>query len=98
VRELFFYWRSREPAAAEAAMAEWQTELRRAHRHLDALLYRRAEDEADPAGAATLMEVYRGPGLDAPLERRLVEEGRHRLARWIDGPRKLEVFVLRPCR
>lgn len=95
MRELFVYWRTATSAAdaAERAAAEWQASLRDAFPGLQAALYRRA----DEAGlSVTLMETYAGPTLDANLERWLASEGDARLGAWLQGPRKVEVFVLRP--
>jgi hypothetical protein len=105
-RELFVYWRTAAATAdaAEREVQAWQHELRAAHRGLRALLYRRA-DEAAPW--VTLMEVYAAeadPGSELAtevaaaaraLEQHLVDEGNRRLARWIAGERKVEVFELR---
>mgnify|MGYP000920412223 CR=1 FL=1 len=93
MRELFIYWRTADSAAASDAVARWQTELRQSHPQLDAALYLRADDAGSAPSGTTLMEVYRGDGLDALLESRLREEGDRRLAAWVDGQRKVEVFI-----
>jgi hypothetical protein len=96
MRELFIYWKTSAARAdaAERGAAEWQAELRGEFPALAIALYRRP-DAPDPTGpaTATLMETYAGAALDPALERRIAIEGDARLQRWIDGPRKVEVFV-----
>lgn len=95
MRELFIYWRTPAPTAAQAirAAGQWQAELRAQHPSLDAAIYRRAgdADDSDISATATLMEVYAAP-IDAALERRIVDEGSRVLAPWLAGPRHVEVF------
>ncbi len=95
MRELFIYWKAAAARAHAAARdaAEWQAELRREFPGLEAALYRRADAAGATAPAtATLMETYAGGALDAVLERRIVSEGAARFQRWLEGPRKVEIF------
>lgn len=95
MRELFIYWKTAAAQADAAAhgAAAWQAELRREFPGLAAALYRRADAAGLTAPAtATLMETYAGGALDPALERRIVSEGDARLQRWLDGPRKVEIF------
>lgn len=94
MRELFIYWKTAAAQADAAARdaAAWQAELRREFPGLAAALYRRADAAGTAApGTATLMETYAG-ALDPALERRIVSEGDARLQRWLEGPRKVEIF------
>lgn len=97
MRELFIYWKT--PAAladaAERGAAKWQAELRREFPALVAALYRRA-DVTGAHATATLMETYAGAALAPALERRIVAEGDARLQPWLEGARKVEVFVRSP--
>lgn len=99
MRELFIYWRT---AAAHTGEAEddvrrWQQVLRGELPGLATALYRRADEggSARP-GTTTLMETYSGAGLDAAAERRIVNEGNVRLARWLEGPRMVDAFERLP--
>jgi Domain of unknown function (DUF4936) len=90
VRELYLYWRARPGVGREAvtAAAAFQQRWRERVPDLDARLLQRAEGER-----ATRMEIYTRPGgIDAELQRALVEEGNLALAPWLDGARHLEVF------
>ncbi len=96
MRELFIYWKTAAASAdeAERAARDWQAELRREHPSLSATLYRRADDSSSASAAtATLMETYAGAAIDPALELQLADEGHARLGRWMQGPRKVEVFV-----
>ena len=98
MRELFIYWRTgaAEADAAERDAQAWHAELRRTFPGLDASLYRRADETVSGAPAsATLMEVYAGAALDTALQQRIADEGDARLRRWLQSPRKVEVFVRR---
>jgi hypothetical protein len=96
MRELFIYWRT-AAANAEAAESEarrWQAELCREFAGLGCSLYRRADEMESPASTlTTLMETYCGAAVDDRLEQRIASEGDARLHRWLQGPRKMEVFV-----
>lgn len=99
MRELFIYWKT---AAATADAAErdartWQAELRRDFPGLSASLYRRADEiSAASHAVTTLMETYAGAAIDGALEHRIAHEGSARLGRWLQGSRKVEVFVRCP--
>ncbi len=100
MRELFIYWKT-AAATADAAQREalaWQSELRRAFPGLRTSLYRRADEAPAAASAATttVMETYAGIAIDAALEQRISLEGDERLRPWLQGPRKVEVFVRCP--
>ena len=99
MRELFIYWRTAAgtAAAAESAAQAWQRQLQVTYPGLRTALYRRAEETGE---SVTLMEVYAAEAgqhhamrLDAALERRIVSEGDAALARWVEGQRRVEVFV-----
>lgn len=103
-RELFLYWRT--PAAglagAEAALREWQAELRSRLAGLRTGRFRRVDagptDGTDAAPAsATLMETYACEVGDLPAEwiERLVDEGNRRLQPWLHGSRHAELFERR---
>ena len=97
MRELFIYWRTSVAAAAEAerAVQRWQRQLCAGHPGLRAALYWRGDESG---ASVTLMEVYcENPGpLGEALEQRIRREGDALLAPWLDGPRKVEVFLRRP--
>lgn len=97
MRELFVYWRTADPDAAERAARAWHEDLCRSCNGLSAQLYRRADESASTAaqGLTTLMETYAGAALDAAMEQRIVEEGNTHLRPWLDGARHVEVFVRR---
>jgi len=111
MRELFVYWKTAADAAhaAENEARKWQAELRREFPGLATSLYRRADEPAAPPAPrapglspapspamTTLMETYAGATIDTALEQRIVREGEARLGRWLQGPRKVEVFVRCP--
>lgn len=105
MRELFIYWKT-AAATADAAEHEarrWQAELLRESPGLSASLYRRADEpvassapSACSTSTITLMETYAGTAIDAALEQRVAREGDARLGRWLQGPRKVEIFVRCP--
>ncbi len=104
MRELFIYWRTAadNAAAAQRAAQAWQQQLRTELPGLRAKLFRRA-DEVGPA--VTMMEVYAmeiaaaadvpqpAASLNAAVASRISREGDDVLGRWIQGQRKVEVFV-----
>ncbi len=94
-RELFVYWRTPRPASADAraAMRAWQQSAAQRVPDLQARLLQRTDDSGE---IVTLMETYALPGtpagIDAALQRRLVEDGNEVSAPWREGARHVEVF------
>lgn len=94
MRSLFIYYRiaSTEAAAARADVEAVQDTLRARHPGLQAGLWRRPQEKD---GMQTWMETYTHPaGVDEAVEADIAAAALP-LARWLQGPRHVEVFV--PC-
>lgn len=97
-QQLFFYWRV-APAHTQAAMRAlqvWQAGLQAQQPHLQARCYLRRDVAA---AHDTVMESYAlrsegagHDGVDVVLRRRIEQEGKRLLQRWLIGPRHLELF------
>jgi hypothetical protein len=92
MRELYVYYRVRE-SNAEAVRRDiesMQADLRSTHPGLAARLLRRPQTND---GLQTWMEIYAHPrGVDEALEADIEARAKH-LARHVEGPRHVEVFV-----
>jgi len=96
-RELFLYWRvaATDAATARQAALRLQAALRERHGGLRTALYLR-DDGA--TGEATFMECYAmpgptaGDGIDAGVQRDIVDRGNAALQTWLRSARHIEVF------
>jgi len=90
MRELFIYYRVRsiDAPAVQAAVLDFQAQLRRLFPQLEARLLRRPEEDE---GRQTWMEIY-SVDIDAALQSE-IETRALALLPMIDGPRHTEVFT-----
>lgn len=90
--QAFVYYRVRAADATLAIVAAtaFQAELRLSMPGVIATLSRRVDDDRE---TATLMETYRGA--DDARQRAIEQQANDALARWLVGPRHVEVFA--PC-
>lgn len=93
--QLFIYWKvaAADLDAALQALRDGQAVLRQQHPELHCRIYRR-HDAA--AAEATVMESYAVTlpvaGIDATLQRHIVQAGGVVLQPWLRGARHVEVF------
>jgi quinol monooxygenase YgiN len=89
-RALYIYWKTHDLPRAMRAAARLQTELCQRIEGLQAELLQRDSGADD---RHTLMEIYRHPqGIDAPLQRLIVQAAGPALATVLASPRVVEPF------
>ena len=95
---LFVYYRVRADHRLEAAAAlrALHAAWRASDPALGCELLQRVDDDRDPGGLVTLMEIYRQPdGVSAAWQQRIEAEARAVLAAWLVDERHVEEFA--PC-
>ncbi len=97
LRELYVYWKTDTPAAAQAACLMLQRRLVDQLPGLQAeTLTREGSSGESTAGRTTLMEIYRHVnGIDPTMEQRINELADSALREFQSTPRVVECFV--PC-